>query len=157
MNEVAKSVSVQRQFVVRFVLLLAGSVIVPIPIALASANGLISPRALGFVLIAYVACVAIAVISMYWNAWSKLRADSTLVEAPDDAMRTSYRRKIRRLQFGVAFFSFFLIAGLWESRGGPWPPRLVGATMNVLFQVAMIQSIKTLRRRLNQGISSERQ
>ena len=152
MNEVAKGVAVQRQFLVRFVLLLVGGVIVLIPIALASAKGLISPRALGFVLVAYVACVALAVVFMYRNAWSKLKiSDGTPSEAPDDAMRASYLRKIRRLQFGVAFFSFFLVAGLWESRGGPWPPRLVGATMNVLFQVAMIRSIKTLRGRLNQG------
>jgi hypothetical protein len=47
----------------RYLLLVLGGLLVLIPLALAFANGLLSPRALVSVMIAYAACVAVAVFA----------------------------------------------------------------------------------------------
>ena len=59
-------------------------------------------------------------------------------------MRKKLRGRIRRLQFGVVFLALVFVYALWETRDGPLLPRLVGASMNLLFQFVLIQAIRSL-------------
>lgn len=141
----------------RFLLLVFGGVLVIIPAALALSKGLLSPRGLGLVMIAYVGCVAVAVFIMLRNARARFQISSgSSTENANDATREKFRKRIRRLHLGVAFFAFFLVYGLWVTRGGPWPPRLIGASMNLLIQFVMIQSIRRMQRQLKQEASDQR-
>jgi len=117
-------------------------------------NGLLSPRAFASVLIAYFACVTVAAFAIL----RKVRASSgKSTETADDATVKKFRKRIRRLQFGVAFFAIVLVYALWETRNDPWLPRLVGATINLLFQTVMIQSIRRMQRLLKQETSDRSQ
>ncbi len=64
-------------------------------------------------------------------------------------MRRKLRAKIRRLKFFVTFFALVLVYGLWETRDGPLLPRVVGASINLLFQFTLIQAIRRLQKSLN--------
>lgn len=75
----------------------------------------------------------------------------------DDAIRERFRRRIRRLQLGVAFFALVLVYAEWETRSESWPPRLIGAAMNLLIQFVMIQSIRRMQTQLKQEASGQRQ
>ena len=133
----------------RFLLLVFGGVLVLIPAALAFGKGVLSPRALGLVMMGYIGCVAITVFVILRHARARFQASSgKSTETTNDATREKFRKRIRRLQLGVAFFAFILVYGLWETQGAPWPPRLVGVTMNLLFQTMMIQSIRRMQRQL---------
>ena len=142
----------------RFLLLVFGGVLVIIPAALALGKGLLSPRGLAFVMIAYVGCVAVAVFVILRNARARFQASSGgSTDVADDATRKRFRKQIWSLQLGVAFFALVLVYALWETRGEPWPPRLVGAAMNLLIQFVMIQSIRRMRSQLKQETSDQRQ
>ena len=139
-------------------MLVVGGVLVIIPAALALGRGLLSPRGLAFVVIAYVGCVAVAVFVILRNARARFQASSGgSTDVADDATRKRFRKQIRRLQLGVAFFALVLLCALWETRGEPWLPRLVGAAMNFLIQFVMIQSIWRMQRKLKQDPSDPRQ
>src|ERR1700738_1734482 len=88
----------------RFLLLVSGGVLVLIPAALAFGKGLLSPRALGLVMIGDIGCVAITVFVILRNARARFQASSgTSTETTNDATREKFRKRIRGLQIGVAF------------------------------------------------------
>jgi hypothetical protein len=158
MSKIGHYFAAERYIGRRFLLLGCGGALVVVALALALRNGLLSPRALGLLLIAYVACVAVAVFVILRNVRARFQASmGESTDIADDATRKKFRKRIRGLRLGVAFFAFVLVYGLWETRGGPWPPRLVGATMNLLFQFVMIQSIRRMQRQLKQETSDQRQ
>jgi hypothetical protein len=142
----------------RFVLLVCSGVLVLMPAALAFGNGLLSSGALASVMLAWVACGAVAsfVIVRNIRATSQVSSDKS-TETADDATLKKFRKRIGRLQFGVAFFALVLVYGLWETRDDPWPPRLVGATINLLFQTVMIMSIRKMQKQLKQEASGRSQ
>lgn len=140
----------------RFLSLVSGAVLVLIPAALAFGNGLLSPRALGLVMIAYTTCVAVAIFVILRNARVRFRATSVgSIDITDGATRMKFRKRIRRLRLGVAFVALVLLYAVWETRGGPRPLRLIGATMNLLIQIGMIQSIRKMQRQLKQETSDQ--
>lgn len=142
----------------RILLLVFGGVIILIPVALAFGNGLLSPQALASVLIAYAACVTVAVFVILRNAKARLQVSSgEFTGILDESTRRKFQKRIRRLQLGVVFFALVLVYGLWETRKDPWPPRLFGATMNLLFQTVMIQSIRRMRKLLKHDAADQRQ
>ena len=133
----------------RLLFLSFGGVIILIPVSLAYAYGLIPSRALGWVLLGYVACVTLVVVIILRNARARFRTSpGTLAGSLDDALRRKYRRRVRFLQLGVALFALVLVYGLWDTRNDPWPPRLVGAVINLLMQAGMIASIRRLQKEL---------
>jgi hypothetical protein len=141
----------------RFLFLTLGGTIILFSVALAYAHGLISPRALRWVLLANVAFVTLLGFAILRKARARFKPSAgTLAEVPDDATRKKYRVRIRFLEFGVAFFALVFVYALWETRDAPWPPRLVGAAINLLIQVAMIRSIRRLQKELKQGTEGER-
>jgi hypothetical protein len=132
-------------------------VIILFPLALAYAYGLISPRALGWVLLGYVACVTIVVLVILRNVRARFGVSAgTLAEPPDDATRRKDRRRVRILQVGVALFAVVLVFALWDTRDAPWPPRLAGAVINLLMQAGMIASIRRLKKDLKQRTNDQR-
>jgi hypothetical protein len=158
MSKITDYFSIEKYLAWRFLLLVSGGVLVIIPAALALGKGLLSPRGLALVMIAYVGCVAVAVFIILRNARARFQASSgKSTDIADDATREKFRKRIRRLQFGVAFFALVLVYAEWESRGEPWQPRLIGAAINVLIQIAMIQSIRRMQRQLKQEASDQLQ
>ena len=158
MSKIATYFAVEKYIGRRFLLLISGGLLVLIPTALAFGNGLLSPRALGLVMIAYVACVAAAIFVILRNARARFQASSVRsTDIADDATRMKFRKRILRLQVGVAFFAIVLVYAVWETRGDPWLPRLMGATMNLLIQAVLIQSIRRMQRQLKQETSDQPQ
>jgi hypothetical protein len=104
---------------------------------------------LALVVVAIVVCIVPAAIIIVRNARERANASAGVSPAsPDDAMRKKLRGRIRHLQFGVAFFALVFVYALWETRDGPLPPRIVGASINLLFQFALIQAIRRLQKML---------
>jgi len=147
MSKITDYFAAERYIRRRLLLLMFGGGLVLLAAVLAFENRLLSPRAFVLVLIAYVACLTLAASTIL----RKVRALSgKSTETADDETVKRFRKRIRRLQFGVAFFAIVLVYALWETRNDPWPPRLVGATINLLFQTVMIQSIRRMQRQLKQ-------
>jgi len=139
-------------------LLVFGGVLVLLPVALAFGNGLLSPRALAAVLIVYATGVAVAVVVILRNARARTNISAgRLAGISVDARQRKLRRSIRTLQLGVVFFGLVLVYALWDTRNDPWPPRLVGASVNLLFQASMIWSIRILQKQLKRGDADHRQ
>lgn len=154
MSRITNYFAAERYIRWRFFLLIFGGALVLVPAVLAFGNGLLSPRAFASVMIAYVAFIAVAVFTIF----RKVKASSgKSTETADDATLRKFRKRIRGLQFGVAFFALVLVYGLWETRDDPWPPRLVGVTINLLFQAVMIQSIRRMQKQLKQEVSDRSQ
>jgi hypothetical protein len=129
-----------------FLLILCG---VPISIAaiLGAAHWHIP---LALVVVAIVVCIVFASVIIVRNARERAKASAGVSPArPDDAMRKKLRGRIRRLQFGVAFLALVFVYALWETRDGPLLPRVVGASINLLFQFTLIQAIRRLQKMLN--------
>ena len=149
MSKITDYLAAERYFGRRFLLLMVGGVFLLIPVSLAFSKGLLSPRALASVMITYAACVTFAVFVILRNARARLQVSAGECAAlPDDKTRRKLRGKIRRLQFAVAFFALVFVYALWATRDGPLVPRLVGASVNLLIQVALIQAIRRLQKLL---------
>jgi hypothetical protein len=146
----------QRYLRWRLLALISSSTIVLLFVALAFAHRLISPRELGWVSLAYVACLSIVFILIVRNVRAKFKPQANAVSAfQGDVMCRNYRRRIHFLQLSIAFFALVLVFGLWETRGAPLLPRLVGVTMNLLFQFALIGSIRRLQKELKRGTNGQ--
>jgi hypothetical protein len=109
----------------------------------------LSPRDLGIAMVASLVIFFIFTLVMqrrdfkaYWKAreWPEHSIDATV--------RKRRIRTIRRLTFSIVFLHLVLWYGLWETRGQSLPPRLVGATMNLLFTGLMIQAVIRIRQSL---------
>src|ERR1700722_14212164 len=97
-------------FLRRFLFLTFGGMIILLSVVLAYAHGLISPRALGWALLAYVACFIIVFVVICRKARARCkRLAGPLAEVLSDAMREKHLRSIRFQQFGVFFFALTLI------------------------------------------------
>lgn len=94
-------------------------------------------------------CIALAAFIVVRNARKRARLYAGLPPVSlDDAMRKKLQGRIRRLKVGVAFFAAVLLYALWETRDDPLLPRLVGVSINLLFQMALMQSIRRLQKML---------
>jgi hypothetical protein len=131
----------------RFLALILGGVLILAAVAVGSMYWQLAPRALAMMVIAISLCIASAALIILPNAQSRAYASTDPSPALlDDEMRKTLRGRVRRLQFGVAFFALVFVYVLWETRDGPLLPRLVGASMNLLFQFVLIQAIRRLCR-----------
>jgi hypothetical protein len=158
MSKIADYFVAQRYVGRRSLMLMLGGMFVLIPAILAFGKGLLSPRAFATMMIAYAACIAVAVFVILRNARARLQASLEKFSGiPDDAMRRKFRKRIRNMKLGIAFFALVLVYGLWETRDTPLPPRLIGATVNLLYQTVMIQSIRRMQKQLKQEAGDQRQ
>jgi hypothetical protein len=55
---------------------------------------------------------------------------------------------IRKLKITVVILPILLIYGMWQTRGGPLAPRLVGAGVNLFFTFWLISIIRKGKARL---------
>ena len=111
----------------------------------------IPQRALALVICLWAACVWTATLFILRNAKARATVSTGSSDALlDDAIRRKLRGRIRSMQFGVVFLALVFVCALWETRDDPLLPRsfVVGASMNLLFQFALIQSIRKLQKLL---------
>jgi hypothetical protein len=137
----------ERYLRTRFLVLLLGGVPILAAAAVGSTYRQLTPRALATMVLAIALCIAPAALIILRNPKSRAYASTDPSPALlDNEMRYELHGRIRRLQFGVAFFALVFVYALWETRDGPLLPRLVGASMNLLFQFVLIQAIRRLCR-----------
>ena len=68
----------------------------------------------------------------------------------DALTRERLRRTIRNLKIYVVILLLALLYGLWETRGAPLAPRLVGAAINLLLTTYLVVAIRQTQKRLQQ-------
>jgi len=77
-------------------------------------------------------CVVVMVLAVItWTILSKRSNRST--QSPDMAASPSSPNTGKKKGLQVALLLLFLVIVLWATRGGPWIPRLIGASMLLLF------------------------
>jgi hypothetical protein len=118
--------------------------VVALLVAVAYANGIISPRLLGVVLLLLVGVLSIAITLILKRAGAASESGQ-----PRSATETlKARRSIRRLQIAVAVLPILLVTGLWTTRGGPVFPRITGAAVNIFFTLWFISLIRRAKKQL---------
>jgi hypothetical protein len=113
-------------------------------VAIAFANGGISPRFLGVVLLLLVGGLSIAVTLSLKKAAAGLDSGQQRTTAESSKIRGS----IRRLQAAVVVLPVLLVFGLWSTRGGPLFPRMTGAGINIFFTLWFISLIRRAKKQL---------
>jgi hypothetical protein len=113
-------------------------------VAIAFANGVMSPRLLGVVLLLLVGGLSIAVTLSLKRAATGSGSGQRRTATETSKIRGS----IRRLQTAVVVLPVFLITGLWMTRGGPLFPRITGAAINIFFTLWFISLIRRAKKQL---------
>ncbi len=113
-------------------------------IAYEFAVGSLSPRGMGFALLAL--CVVAAVVFAFVIADAARHSQSQRQEPLTEAVRK--RRQIKIGKIAIIVLVFALFNGLLTTRNGPFWPVLVGATMNILMTVAIARGVIRLQRTL---------
>lgn len=113
-------------------------------------TGLLSPRALGILLLVF----AVGSAGLFLRVLSKLGKRS----APQsgDAGTLARRRsvQIRAAKVAIAVLVLLLVNGLFELRSGPLLPLLVGITINILLTITLVRIVIRLQEnRKNDGRS----
>ncbi len=142
MTNVADSFAVKHYVRKRLFIVFFSGLSIIIAVAFAFAHGHIPPQALALVLTAFVACNVSAVFIIMRGARAKTSSGLSPARPLDETTRRELRGKIRRLQFYVAFFALALVYGLWVTRDNLSILTLVGVAISLLFQFALIQSIR---------------
>ena len=104
-------------------------------------TGLLSPRALGIVLLVF----AVGSAGLFLRALSKLDKRSALQSG--DAGTLAQRRsvQIRAAKVAIAVLVLLLVNGLFQLRSGPLLPLLVGITINVLSTITLVRIVIRLQ------------
>jgi len=104
---------------------------VPCILAALLIGGILTPRSFGI--------ATLAAMVVCGSVWYPALKYSSLVDARIfECQRTTLRGKGFYLR--LAPFLIILAFGAWATRGGPWLPRLIGATMLSLFFVGALRS-----------------
>ena len=111
-------------------------------VAIAYANGAMSPRLLGVALFLMVGALSVAIYL------SMKRASSGTSHLRASADTTKGRALVRRLQTAVVALPVLLVAGLWITRGEPVFPRIAGAAVNIFFTLWFISLIRRAKKQL---------
>jgi hypothetical protein len=113
-------------------------------VAIAFANGVISPRLLSVVLLVLVGGLSIAV----FLSLKKAVAGSDSGQWRNTTEASKIRGLIRRLQAAVVLLPVLLVTGLWSTRGGPLFPRMTGAGINIFITLWLISLIRRAKKQL---------
>jgi hypothetical protein len=129
--------------------ILIGFVVVASAIAIAFSMGKLSSRGTGIFYL--VLCATAAIISTrIFTAAPPAVARESAGEYIDPALRKEVLNTVRRCKIVIVILSLILIFASWETRGEPFIPRLVGASVNVtligLFLIVMRQQTSKLKR-----------
>jgi cytochrome bd-type quinol oxidase subunit 2 len=157
MGEIAEYFKRERYITRRLSLLVLGGTVILVPVALANAHGRISARVVGWVFIAFAACVGVVVVFILRAARAKFPKTAALDDGPlDNKTRRKLRRRIFFLEFFVVVYAIALLYTLSHARNGPWLPLLIGVAVNLLMQAALIKAIRRLKKKLKaaMGVTS---
>ena len=94
--------------------------------------GMLTPRSFGIAGLA-----AMVVCGSVWYFAVKSVSRSTDASA---SQNQNTRTGGKGFYFQIAVFLIFLAFAAWATRGGPWLPRLLGASMLVLFGVGALRA-----------------
>jgi uncharacterized membrane protein YfcA len=149
MGEISEYFKRERYITRRLSLVVLAGTLILLPFALENARGRISARALEWVFVAFVACVAVVVVFILRAARAKFPKSGTLDDSPlDDKTRRKLRRRILYLEFFVVVYAGALLYSLSQARNGSWLPLLIGIAVNLLMQAALIKAIRRLKKKL---------
>jgi hypothetical protein len=95
------------------------------------ATGSLAPRSFG------IDCAIVMIISTFTWAFllKRTRGDLEALNTRNNALAKS-GNKSKAVQ--VALLLLLMFVSFWLTRGGPWVPRLIGASMLVLFLIGTI-------------------
>jgi hypothetical protein len=100
-------------------------------LALCVLTGALDPRSFAIV------CAAVMIISTFtWMLLLKRTSGDAEALSPTSGAILKARNISKPVQ--VALLLLLLIVSSWLTRGGPWVPRLIGASMLVLFLIGTI-------------------
>jgi hypothetical protein len=148
----------QSTFRKRFYAIVAGGACVLTVLVWVFIKGGISPRGFaGVVLIWWVALFAFIfrLIRSLQRSAEDVRKKQIASGVPIEALdRERCVRSIRSLKRLIAAFAVFLGYGLLATRGGPLPPRAVGATVDVAILAACVHALMRAQKQLR-GLPAE--
>jgi len=154
MGEIAEYFKRERYITRRLSLVVLSGTIILVPVTLASAHGRISAHTLGWVFVAFAACVAVMVVFILRAARAKFPKTAAPDDSPlDDKTRRKLRRRILFLEFFVVVYAGTLLYSLSQARNGPWLPLVIGIAVNLLMQAALIKAIRRLKKKLRAATS----
>jgi hypothetical protein len=79
-----------------------------------------------------ISCVIVMVLAVIiWTVL--LKRSNQPAESPEGAASSGPRNASKKKGLQVALLLLFLGVAFWMTRGGPWIPRLIGASMLLLF------------------------
>jgi len=91
-------------------------------------TGALAPRSFAIV------CAVVMIISIFtWTLLLKRTSEDAEALSTTSGAILKSRNISKRVQ--VALLLLLLIVSFWLTRGGPWVPRLIGASMLVLFLI----------------------
>jgi drug/metabolite transporter (DMT)-like permease len=94
-------------------------------LVLLSVEGRLNPQTFA------ISCViAMALAVVIWTVL--LKRTNRPVQSPDEVASAGPRNVSKKKALQVAVLLLFLMAAFWMTRGGPWVPRLIGASVLVL-------------------------
>ena len=95
-------------------------------------EGILTPRGFGI--------AGLLVIFGFAAIWYLMIRASARSNDAGGSPRESTNKTGRGLYFRVAVILALLIFSAWETRGGPWLPRLVGASILILFLIGTVRA-----------------
>jgi hypothetical protein len=150
MGEIAEYFKREKYITRRLSLLILAGTSLVMPLTLAAQRGRISAQMLECILVAVVACIAVAVVFILRRARAKFPKSGVVDNAPlDSATRGKLRRRIWFLEFLVFIYLVSLLYGLSQARINPWVAVVAGVCINLLMQFALIKTILRLKKKLN--------
>ena len=110
------------------------------------ATDLMSPRLFAIaVLVSAIICFLVL-----FRMFRKVRTEGVLANQATPLSREQIERRLLWSKIGIVIWSTLAVVGLWETRGGPFAPRLIGLCVNLAFLMGSIVSLREYRKKLQQ-------
>jgi hypothetical protein len=102
------------------------------------AGGMLTPRGFGVA-----GLLAMFVSGVIW--YLRIKAEAQSIATEESSLKQSRRISARALYVRVAVILALLVFSAWETRGGPWLPRLIGASILLIFLVGTVRASLMIR------------
>lgn len=116
-------------------------------LAVAFAMNLLSPRLFAFAVL----LSAVLFFLVLFRLLRKARMNGILMNQTELLSIKQVKRRLLWSKIGIVGWSALAVVGLWETRGGPLVPRLIGLCITVAFLMGSIVSLQECLKRLQQG------
>ena len=115
------------------------------------AAGRMSPREMGYALVAVCFTAIIILILLLDKTAKEARSGTQPAETGDGpTARKKILRSIRTCKGAIAAMLVIFFYGLWSTRSGPLLPRIVGAVINLTITSALVIALKAQKAKLKQ-------